>query len=77
MIATMAKEPKKKPKTKAEPRDSIPEEGAYQFPLRFADARLARLVADRAERMRRSVNQQILFTLEEIERNEGFWPPKE
>lgn len=48
-----------------------------QVKLRFSDARLARLVADRAERLRRSVNQQILFTLEEIERAEGLWPPKE
>ena len=78
MHAIMAKDTKKHVKPKPEPKDKdgIPEEGAYQFPLRFADARLARLVADRATRMRRSMNQQILFTLEEAERAAGLWPPE-
>lgn len=45
------------------------------FPLRFSDARLARAIADRARRMRRSINQEILFTLEESVRRDGSWPP--
>lgn len=69
MNSTMEKKPEKKT-NKPKPslpkeEDNIPESGPYQYPLRFADACLARRVAARAKRLRRSFNQQILFMLEE------------
>ena len=68
---------KSAPKPQPKAKDGIPDSGAYQFPLRFADSGLARAVLGSAERNRRSMNQEILFILEAAMRAAGRLPEEE
>ena len=81
MSDTMALEQKKRAQKPVEkPRQSKGKDGipdtaersdSYQFSLRFSDVRLARAVRASSGRNRRSMNQEILFILEDSMRLHG------